>query len=82
MLQQFKVTSYAIIFALGSVIISPLKLAAQTEDALSPTPNKLPKNRKERREDRLEKLKERRGSLLENRKERRELRREGRQKKR
>ena len=81
-LQQFKVTSYAIIFALGAVLISPLKLAAQTEDALSPTPDKLSNNRKERREDRLEKLKESRGSLLENRKERRELRREGRQEKR
>ena len=82
MLQQFKVTSYAIIFALGIVVISPLKLTAQTEDVHSPTLDKLPKNRKEIREDRLEKLKERRRSLLENRNERRELRREGRQEKR
>ena len=36
-------------FALGAVIILPLKLTAQTEDVLNPTPDKLPKNCKERR---------------------------------
>ena len=93
MLQQFKITSYAIIFALGAVIILPLKLTAQTEDVISQAPEKLPKNRKERREERLEKLKERRelkrerrqekrGDFLENRKERRELKRGRRQEKR
>jgi hypothetical protein len=36
--------------ALGVVIISPLKLSAQTEDVLSTNPDKLSKYRKERRE--------------------------------
>tara|TARA_B110000438_G_C15626778_1_gene569091 strand:+ start:670 stop:906 length:237 start_codon:yes stop_codon:yes gene_type:complete len=36
-------------FALWAVIILPLKLTAQTEDVLNPTPDKLPKNCKERR---------------------------------
>jgi hypothetical protein len=58
------------VFALGGVIISPLKFTAQTEDVLSLASDKLPKNRKERREDRLEKLREKRVSLLENHKER------------
>ena len=82
MLKQFKIASYAMFFVLGTVIILPLKLTAQAEDALSPATDRLPKNRKERREDRLEKLREKRGSFLENRKERRELKRERRQEKR
>ena len=44
MLQQFKITSYAIIFALGTVITLPLKLTAQIEDVISQAPEKLPKN--------------------------------------
>ena len=72
MLQQFKITFYAIIFALGTIITLPLKLTAQSEDVISQAPEKLPKNRKERREDRLEKLKERRELKRERRQEKRQ----------
>jgi hypothetical protein len=37
-------------FVLGAVIILPLKLIAQTDDVLNPTPDKLAQNRKEVRE--------------------------------
>ena len=43
-------------FALGAVIILPLKLTAQTEDVLNPTDDKLPKIRKEWRESEKNKV--------------------------